>query len=96
MWVFATWWAWALAAAILAILEVLAPTYVLMGFAGGAALVSVGLLTGLLSGIVAASHGLAWLAVIFAVASLAIWVGLRVVFGKPGQTAQTFDHDIND
>ncbi|WP_439118076.1 NfeD family protein, partial [Nereida ignava] len=34
-----TWWAWAAFALVLAILEVLAPGFVLLGFAIGAALV---------------------------------------------------------
>lgn len=93
---FATWWAWALAALVLAILEVVAPTYILLGFALGAGLVSLGLVTGLLGGLAASAYGVAWLSVIFAVLSLLAWLGLRAGFGKPGGGAKTFDKDVND
>ena len=92
----ATWWAWALGAAGLAILEMLAPTYVLLGFAIGAGVVAVALLTGLLAGLAASAHGAAWLLVLFAVVSLLAWVGLRLAFGPAGGGARTFDRDIND
>lgn len=91
-----TWWLWALGAVVLAILEVVVPTYILLGFAVGAGGVSIGLLTGLLAGLAASAHGVAWLAVIFAVCSLLAWLGLRALFGKPGGGAQTFDKDVND
>lgn len=94
MW--ATWWLWALAAVALGLFEVLAPGYVALGFALGAGVVSLGLVTGVLGGIAASGYGVAWLAVIFALASLGAWVGLRLVFGKPGAAAQTFEHDVND
>ncbi|CTQ49671.1 NfeD family protein [Jannaschia donghaensis] len=92
----ATWWVWALAALVFGILEVIAPTYILLGFAIGAGVVSAGLLTGLLGGLAASSYGVAWLAVIFAVLSLLAWLGLRAGFGKPSGSVQTFDKDIND
>ena len=38
------WWTWALAALVLAILEVLAPAFLLLGLAIGAAVVSLALL----------------------------------------------------
>ncbi|WP_179378496.1 hypothetical protein [Jannaschia marina] len=93
---FATWWAWALAALVLGILEVVAPTYILLGFAIGAGAVSAGLVTGLLDGLVASAYGPAWLGVIFAVLSLIAWLALRALFGKPGGSAETFEKDINE
>ncbi len=93
---FAAWWVWALAGLVLAILEVVAPTYILLGFAIGAGIVSLGLLTGLLGGMAATAYGVAWLIVTFAILSLIAWLALRAVFGKPGGTVQTFEKDIND
>ena len=93
---FTAWWVWALAGLVLAILEVVAPTYILLGFAIGAGIVSLGLLTGLLGGMAAANYGVAWLIVTFAILSLIAWLALRAVFGKPGGTVQTFEKDIND
>ncbi|WP_339645085.1 hypothetical protein [Jannaschia helgolandensis] len=93
---FTAWWVWALAGLVLAILEVVAPTYILLGFAIGAGIVSLGLLTGLLGGMAATAYGVAWLIVTFAILSLIAWLALRAVFGKPGGTVQTFEKDIND
>ncbi|MGC1259379.1 MAG: hypothetical protein WA873_01820 [Jannaschia helgolandensis] len=93
---FTAWWVWALAGLVLAILEVVAPTYILLGFAIGAGIVSLGLLTGLLGGMAAATYGVAWLIVTFAILSLIAWLALRAIFGKPGGTVQTFEKDIND
>ena len=93
---FTAWWVWALAGLVLAILEVVAPTYILLGFAIGAGIVSLGLLTGLLGGMAATAYGVAWLIVTFAILSLIAWLLLRAVFGKPGGTVQTFEKDIND
>ncbi|SDZ02986.1 hypothetical protein SAMN05444004_105100 [Jannaschia faecimaris] len=93
---FATWWVWALAAVVLGILEVVAPTYILLGFAIGAGLVSLGLIVGLLDGLVATTYGIAWLGIIFALLSLVAWLALRALFGKQGGGVTTFDKDVND
>jgi uncharacterized membrane protein len=53
--------------------------------------VGAGLGLGLLTG-----FGLPALMAIFAVASLAAWVGLRLIFRVKGDKARTFDYDIND
>ncbi|WP_438960275.1 NfeD family protein [Nereida sp.] len=83
-----TWWAWAAFALVLAILEVLAPGFVLLGFAIGAALVS--LLVWLNVGL-----SLIWLSLVFAVASLVAWLVLRSVFQLKTGQVRTFDEDIN-
>jgi|SaaInl85LU_5_DNA_1037374.scaffolds.fasta_scaffold09414_2 inner membrane protein len=83
-----TWWAWAAFALVLAILEVLAPGFVLLGFAIGAALVSV--LVWLNVGL-----SLIWLSLLFAVASLVAWLVLRSVFQLKTGQVRTFDEDIN-
>ncbi|MDB2407654.1 hypothetical protein N9W17_03890 [Jannaschia sp.] len=93
-----SWWVWALAAALLGIVEMLAPSYLALGFAIGAGLIATGLLTGVLGAVVglAGGYGLGALLVIFAALSLIAWLGLRRVFGPPGGDVQTFDEDVND
>ena len=85
------WWVWMAAAIGLGVLEMLAPAFVLLGFALGAAFVGLGLLSGALIGM-----SFAALMAIFAIASLTAWLGLRMIFKKPGDTPKVFDHDIND
>ncbi|CTQ33609.1 NfeD family protein [Jannaschia rubra] len=90
------WWAWALAAVVFGILEVVAPTHILLGFAVGAGLVSLGLAFGLLGALAATGSGAAWLLLVFAVLSLGAWLVLRRLFERPDETPRTFDRDIND
>lgn len=91
----AQWWVWGVLAVALAIGEVLLPTYVLLGFAIGAAGVALILLVG---GPLAIWFGtsLPILALVFAVISLAAWLGLRRWLGVYRGQVRTFDHDIND
>jgi membrane protein implicated in regulation of membrane protease activity len=88
-----TWWLWMAAALIFAILEVVAPGYVLLGFAVGAA-VTGGLLwvggAGLFGG------SLPVVLVSFAVLSLVAWIVLRRLFDLKTGSVKTFEHDIND
>ena len=77
------------AALALAILEVAAPGFIFLGFAIGAALVGLLLLTPV-------NPGLAALLAIFAILSLAAWGGLRVAFRRKSGAARRIDHDIND
>lgn len=85
------WWIWIAAAIGLGVLEMLAPAFVLLGFAIGAFLVGVGLATGIL-----ASLSLAALMAVFAILSLIAWIVLRRSFKKPGDDPKTFDYDVND
>ena len=87
----ATWWIWIVAAIILGILEMLAPAFVLLGFAIVAGLVGAGLGLGVLTGV-----SLSALMAIFAIASLAGWIALRLMFRVKGDKPKTFDYDIND
>ncbi|PCJ04945.1 MAG: hypothetical protein COB16_17020 [Rhodobacteraceae bacterium] len=88
--IWSTWWLWAAAALLLAIVEVLAPGFVFLGFAIGAAAVALILLnTGM-------SVSLPMLLLIFAALSLVAWLILRRVFASPKGQVKTFDHDIND
>lgn len=83
------WWMWAAAALVFAILEVLLPGYILLGFAAGAA--GVAILLG-----IGAALPISALLLVFAVVSLAAWIAMRKVFGLRGGSVKTFDHDIND
>ncbi|TCL09766.1 hypothetical protein BXY66_1830 [Shimia isoporae] len=85
-----TWWVWMASALVLAILEVLAPGFVFLGFAIGAAVVGVALLgpMQLLS--------VPMILLVFAALSLVAWLILRRVFALPTGQVKTFEHDIND
>ncbi|MEM9524574.1 MAG: hypothetical protein AAF982_11430 [Pseudomonadota bacterium] len=89
------WWVWLAAALVLAIGEVLLPTFVLLGFAIGAAIVGfVLLIGGPLAIWLAGSMPLTIL--FFAVMSLLSWLGLRRWLGLRKGQVKTFDHDVND
>ncbi len=83
------WWAWIAAGVGLAILEVLAPGFIFIGFAIGAVLVGLLMLLGL-------ALSLAWALVVFALASVVSWVVLRKIFGLRAGQVKTFDRDINE
>ena len=91
------WWAWALMAAFFAILELILPGYVLMGFGIGAGAVAAGLLVGLGGPLVdlAGGYAPALLVVAFGVVSGIAWGCIRAIFGAPG-SVKVFDEDIND
>lgn len=83
------WWFWVAAGIGLAILEVLAPGFIFLGFAVGATLVGVIIALGLIL-------TLAWALVVFALASLIAWIVLRRVFGVRAGQKKTWDRDINE
>ncbi|WP_395542660.1 NfeD family protein [Neotabrizicola sp. sgz301269] len=83
------WWAWVVLGFALGVLEILAPGYIFLGFAIGAAL------TGVLVGL-GLAPGLPALILIFAVLSLVAWLGLRASLGKRAGQVKTWDRDIND
>ena len=85
------WWVWGVAAVALAVGEVLLPSYVLLGFGIGAAIIAVLLLVGVP---LAASWPI--MVLIFAVISLVAWLLLRRFMGVYSGQVKTFDHDIND
>ncbi|WP_296426165.1 hypothetical protein [Yoonia sp.] len=89
------WWLWGAAALVLAIGEVLLPSFVLLGFAIGAGLVGIILFVG---GPLALWLGasLPMMLLVFAVMSLIAWGGLRQWLGVRRGQVKTFDHDIND
>lgn len=88
MW--AIWWVWIVAGVALGVLEVIIPGYIFLGFALGAVLIGALLAIGLLGG------NLAWLMLVFALASLAGWFILRRLFGPVGSTVKIWHRDIND
>lgn len=89
------WWVWGVAALALAILEVLAPGYLFLGFAIGAAATGILLLAG---GPFAAwlAASLPLLLLFFALCSLASWIALRRVLGVRKGQVKVWDRDIND
>lgn len=94
MW-WSEWWVWLAAALVLAIGEVLLPTFILLGFAIGAAIAGfVFLIGGPLAIWLAGSLPLAIL--FFAIMSLLSWLGLRRWLGLRKGQVKTFDHDVND
>ncbi|MBB3809266.1 NfeD family protein [Pseudochelatococcus contaminans] len=86
------WWVWVVAGFLLAIIEVLVPGYIFIGFAIGS------MLTGLLlwADVLGGEGGVAPLLLFYALASVAAWIGLRVIFGKPGERPKIWERDIND
>ncbi|WP_127112339.1 NfeD family protein [Shimia sediminis] len=85
-----TWWVWLAGALVLAILEVLAPGFVFLGFAVAAAIVGLMLLGP------AALLSVPVLLLLFAALSLVTWLLLRRFFALPKGQVKTFHHDIND
>lgn len=84
------WWVWMIAGAVLAILEIMIPGFILLGFAVGAALTGLLLWLGVLGGSLAA------LVLVFALASLIAWLVLRKVVGIRHGQVKVWDRDIND
>ena len=84
------WWVWVVAGFVLGGLESLVPGYIFLGFAIGA------VLTGILVGLGVVGGGPAWLALIFALASLVAWLVLRRTMGIRTGQVKVWDRDIND
>jgi len=84
------WWVWMAAALVLAILEVLVPGFIFLGFALGALGVGLVLLA------IGAMLSLPPLLLIFALLSLAAWLGLRRLFPHSSGQTKIIDKDIND
>lgn len=82
------WWIWISGALVLAILEVVLPGYIFLGFALGALALGALLFMG-----VSLSAPIIWLA--FAVLSLAAYLALRKIFGLKTGQVKIFKDDIN-
>jgi membrane protein implicated in regulation of membrane protease activity len=83
------WWLWIAIALIFALIELVAPSFIFLGFALGALATSV--LVGL--GYVPSAPALF---ACFAVVSLAAWIGLRLAFRRQSSDAKIITKDIND
>lgn len=84
------WWVWIVAGFLLGGLEVLAPGYIFLGFAIGAAL------TGALVGLGIMGGGWPVLLLVFAIMSLIAWFALRRTMGVRAGQVKVWDRDIND
>jgi membrane protein implicated in regulation of membrane protease activity len=93
--VWRAWWAWGVAAALFGVLELLAPGYIFLGFAiGAAALAGLLLIGDPLAGWL--PEGLPALLLVFAVLSVLAWLALRRVFRLPRGQVTVFRDDVND
>lgn len=84
------WWVWLSGAVVLAILEVLVPGYIFLGFAI-AGVVMAGLV-----GIGIATWSVPAQLVVFAVLALIAFLALRQVFGIRHGQVKIWDRDINE
>ncbi len=91
MW-WSLWWVWMVGALLLAILEVVAPAQIFLGFAVGAA--GVGL--ALLLGVPGLATSVPLMLLVFAVISLLAWLALRPILGIRKGQVKHFEHDINE
>jgi membrane protein implicated in regulation of membrane protease activity len=82
------WWIWAAASLVLAMLEMVVPGFILIGFACGAALVALLVL-------LPVDPGLTALLAIFAGLSLLAWIVLRRLFRKKDDQTRVIHEDIN-
>ena len=83
-----SWWFWIAGAVVFAILETLAPVFIFLGFAAGAAVVGIALALGITFG-----GPLPWMIVVFAAVSLVVTIVLRMVLGTRKGETKTFEHD---
>lgn len=89
------WWLWLIAGVALAVLEMLAPAFVLLGFSVGA--FAVGLVFWVGGPFAATLAGsLPLTLVFFAAISLVAWLGLRHLLGHSQSQVKTFHRDINE
>ena len=91
MW-WSLWWVWMVGALLLAILEVVAPAQIFLGFAIGAAGVGAALLLGI-PGLAASPPTMLLL---LAVISLIAWLLIRRAVGIRKGQVKVFEHDINE
>lgn len=89
------WWVWAAAGLVLAIIEVVVPGFVFLGFAIGAGVIALLLAFGG-PGTALITSSLPVLLVVFAVISIVAWLVLRKAVGIQKNQVKTFDHDINE
>ncbi len=83
------WWVWVAGGLLIGIVEVFAPGFFFLGFSGGA--IATGLLVAVWPGL-----GLPVLVTVFALCSVAVWLGLRRIVGVRKGQFKRIDHDINE
>ncbi|GHF53461.1 NfeD family protein [Seohaeicola zhoushanensis] len=84
-----TWWVWMGAALVLAILEMVLPGFVLLGFAIGAFGIALMILIGI-------TPSLPVMLFVWAGLALAAWLVLRRIFMLPKGQVKRFNTDINE
>lgn len=84
------WWFWMCVAVVLAIMEVVIPAWVFLGFALGAAALGGLILLEL------TAFGLAGSVLAFAVLSVVAYIVLRAIFGLKHGQVKIWDRDINE
>ena len=84
------WWVWVVAGFALGVLEVLVPGFIFLGFAIGA------VLTGVMVGIGVLGGSASLMLLVFAVLSVAAWLGLRATIGVQKGQVKIWDKDVND
>ena len=82
------WWIWIVAGLGLAIVEMVLPGWIFLGFAIGA------VLTGILLLVVPMGSATVWL--VFGIVSLLVWAGLRRALGVRKGQVKIWTRDIND
>lgn len=85
-----TWWVWIAAGLVLAILEVVLPGFIFLGFAVGAVVMGLLLATGLLP------LTAPWALVLFALLSLVAYLALRARLRSGRGEVKIIDRDINE
>lgn len=89
------YWVWYAGALVLAILEILVPGYILLGFALSAGVIgTLFYFGGGLGAYLASSLPITLVA--FAAMALVIWVVMRKLFGNPHGQVKVWETDIND
>ncbi len=84
------WWVWVVAGVALALLEIIVPGFIFLGFAVGAAITGILVLVGVAPG------NVALLTLMFAMLSLVAWVVLRRAVGVTKSQVKIWDKDINE
>jgi inner membrane protein len=88
--IWASWWAWIVGGFGLAIVELLVPSFIFLGFSIAAFLIGLLVALGLLG------TNFALMVALYAVFALVAWLGLRQFFGKRHSTVKVWDTDINE
>jgi inner membrane protein len=83
-----TWWVWIVLGAGLAVLEVLVPGFIFLGFAVAAVIMAV--IVGL-----GVKLGASVAILVFAILAVLAWLGLRAKFGTSEKDVKVWRDDIN-